>query len=306
MNYLPLMLLLSIPGQAATDPAFTCTVSKRVVSQGESVEAKTWAPPIDWGHQWTYHWSATAGELNEHGSTAIWDFTDAASGRATVHISARSDGGVQKDCAASVFIEGSVASRGDRFSRRFLLVRGQSEPSGYGLYSYVVLTPAGDDQDAKDRNRRLLEIWKNTVVQLTALERKEPKTALNGIFVPVDLPNDRDPDVDWLLKHYDYARADHLLLNVKGEHKPGPYLISSKLPLTKEARQKQLVLGAWWAPSSTIEFWFAAFVDQGQQEQFDQTSAFDMFNLKMRTIVGEITKDFPRSKEAVTILLQEK
>jgi len=296
---LRLMLgLVFVTAVECADLPLACTPTKPVVGEGESVEVKAWPPP---GH-WDFEWSSATGQVDARGRNAIWDLTGAPGGEHTIRVGATRQGADHLTCDARVFVEGQTTARGDRFSRRFLLVSGRTEPKEYGLYSYIVLTPPGADKDAKERNRKVLETWKSKVLQMTALERKESKARLNGIFVPVDRTAD-DPDVAWIEQHYDYSRADHLLLNVPGIRTSGPYLISSLHPLTGRVIKRRLILDASWAPSSTIEFWFSEFTNQAAQERFDVPGTFDLFNLKLRTIVGVLAEGLPHAREALASIM---
>src|SRR5438105_7609791 len=139
-----------------------CTPAKPVAAEGESIEVKAWAPPGNWD----FEWSSATGQVDARGRNAIWDLTAAPNGEHTISVAATRQGAARLTCFARVFVEGQTSSRGDRFSRRFLLVRGLAEPKDYGLYSYVVLTPPGADKNSKDRNRKVLETWKSRVLQL--------------------------------------------------------------------------------------------------------------------------------------------
>lgn len=283
----------------ASELPLVCIPSKPVAAAGDSVELTAWAPP----GTWQYDWSAGIGNVSGRGSSVIWDLSGAPSGEHFIRLSATRAAVATLHCQARVFVERKTDSRGDVFSRKFLLGPGQSEMKGYGLYSYVVLTPAGTDKVAMARNRKVLEEWKAKILSLSALERKEPVGKLNAIFVPVT-QNTADPDLDWLEKHYDYRRADHLLQRIPGNYTNGPYLISSPRPLSsRKANERLLILDASWATPSTVAFWFSAFTNQAAQERFDVPGNLVLFNLKLRTIISVLAEGIPHAKEALASIV---
>lgn len=276
-----------------------CTPNRPVANEGDSVLVSAWPPP----GEWVFDWSVKTGQVESGtGRNAVWDLSGVPSGEHEINVSATRPGSSSLTCRARLFVERKTDSRGDKFSRRFILGPGQLELKNYALYSYVVLAAPGTDKEAKERNRKLLEVWKNKTLQMSALERKESTNKLNAIFVPVDQPN-IDTDIAWIEKHYDYNRADRILMNVPGVHTGGPYLVASMSPLTSEKSNRILVLDASWAPPSTIEFWYSAFANQAAQERFDEPNRMDFFNLKLRTMISVLAEGLPQAKEALASII---
>ncbi|MBZ5623675.1 MAG: hypothetical protein LAQ69_33985 [Acidobacteriia bacterium] len=297
---LALLLALASSGKAqGAENVLACAPAKPVVTEGQAVEVKAWPP----AGEWRVTWRADAGQVEARGKQAIWDLTDVASGRQIITAEAARDGAASLTCTAAVFVESRIASRGDRVTRKFLLVRGQKEPKSYGLYSYVLLTRDGGDPVAKERNRKALEIWFNKIPAISALERKESTAKLNITMVPVDSASGSQPALDWIVVHYDYNRADLLLAPLPGAHTHGPYLVSSLAPLSAGAGNRMLVLDASWAPSSTISFWMDEFLNQAAQARFDRPRTLDLFNLKLRSIIGVLAEGLPQAREALASTL---
>jgi hypothetical protein len=276
-----------------------CAPSKPVAEAGDAVQVEAWAPP---GH-WTLTWSTPVGQLSSHDRTAVWDLTDVEVGTHNITVDAERSDGRRLSCTARVFVENHFGGRGDLITRRFLLLRGTNPGTKYGLYSYVLLTPDGGNEAAKQWNRSVLDSWLRKVLPVTALERKESTTGLNATFVPVDAVPADEPDLDWVLKHFDYQRSDQLLRALVGAHTHGPYLVSAMSPLQVKYQGRLLVLDASWAPPSTIQFWMDQFVNQAGQERFDQPRAFDLFNLKLRTAIGVLAEGLPQAREALASIL---
>ncbi|MGQ0561533.1 MAG: hypothetical protein ACT443_06635, partial [Gemmatimonadota bacterium] len=116
-------------------------------------------------------------------------------------------------------------------ARKFLL-RGQSADTAYGQFSYLLFPsePATDTQ--RERYRHAIEAYLRTVSARDA-GRFFEKSEINVFYLP--LRQATRENVDSVLEYYDYARARAILTAVPGTQEQGPYLISSRVPLTTEA-----------------------------------------------------------------------
>ena len=293
-------LMIPLAGIAALAPAaglpLTCTPAKPVAIAGETIQVRAWVPKGDR----TLTWSAEEGDVSATGEIAIWDLTGVSPGPKTITVRVSGIGA----CAARVWVESRVETRGDRLTRRFLVPRGAPEPADYGLYSYIVLTPDKGGAAAKQRNRVTVEAWLSRLLAASAEERREKRAELNATFLPVDSEPGADPTTDWLLQHYDYNRADEILAAVQGKRTGGPYLVSAERPLKKDKPARYLWLDASWAPASTIPLWFDAFVNQASQERFDTPIAFERFNLNLRTILSVFAEEVPHAIGSIVAVVK--
>jgi hypothetical protein len=298
VNRLVTLLFLGCVMCAAADLPFVCTPAKVVVGDEESIQVSAWLPE----GSWAFAWKSSAGTVISDGPRAVWNLTGVEAGERTIEVSATGAGGKTLTCSARVWVEKGVEIRGDRVARRFLLSPAGQEPDDYGLYSYVLLTPDAGDPVARNRNLEAIRSWFTRYMPSVAAERMRSRSALIAAFVPTTEEAANDPDADWVFGHYDYRRADRLLASLDFRRTGGPYLVAQKQPLSKGAVKPALILDGGWAPPSTIRFWMQAFYGQSFQERFDQPRSFDLFNLKLRTIISVFAQQVPQAAGSVISL----
>ena len=281
----------------ATDFPLTCTPAKPVASNREAIEVTAWAPQGS-----TFTWTARDGELDPHGERVIWDLSDTSSGPKTITVTTTQPGNAPQTCTVTVWVEKGLETRGGWLPRRFLLSPKTRETAEYGLHSYVLLAPDAGSAAVRDRNREAIRSWFSQYLPSTDAERVSKKAQLNATYVPVSAEPPDQPDPDWVLSHYDYNRADEWIAELGLKRTGGPYLVSSKHPLSGSQKRPVLVLDGSWAPPSTIQFWLRAFWAQSFQQNFDEPRALDMFNLKLRTILSVFSRDVPQAFASMVTL----
>jgi hypothetical protein len=253
---------------------------------------------------WKFQWRAEAGEVTASGFNAIWNLDEVSPGPTTITVTASTAAGATHTCTVRIWVERSVVTRSDRLTRRFLIVPEQPEPSDYGLYSYLLLTPDAGDANRRKRNLAALEAWRNRLLVASAQERKTRMPELNATFVPVKVEPQGDPDSGWILENYDYNRADEILAALRMKRTGGPYMISATRAVKKQKPDRFLWLDASWAPPSTIPLWLNAFVNQASQEQFSQPRAFERFNLHLRTIISVFAEEVPQAAGSIIAVIR--
>jgi hypothetical protein len=278
----------------------TCTPSKPVADPIETIQVRAWAP----GRMWKFQWKAEAGEVTANGFNAIWDLDEVSPGPRTITVTASTASGTTHTCTVRIWVELGVRTRGDRLTRRFLILPEQPEPPDYGLYSYLLLTPDAGDANARKRNLAAVDAWLNRLLVASAQERNNSMSELNATFVPVKAEPPGDPDGGWILENYDFNRADEILAALKTKRTGGPYMISATGPVKKQKPDRFLWLDASWAPPSTIPLWLNAFVNQASQEQFSQPIAFERFNLHLRTIISVFAEEMPRAAGSIIAVIR--
>lgn len=121
---------------------------------------------------------------------------------------------------------------------RSLLVRGDYEERGFGLYSYLLLGA----RPTVDTRGRYLELVRAIILRA---ERTTDmigvgfsKSEINVFYFPVVRQPTRPATIDevaeWIITYYDYARARRIL-DFAGiaSHGSGPYLLASLTPLSR-------------------------------------------------------------------------
>jgi len=213
----------------------------------------------------------------------------------------------------------------------------QTEGADYGLYSYI-LFGSRPESPASEQWLRYLEAISAYLDVPTAAEvsRLVPASRMNISFLPVtcydrELPGltrmfhfDRERLAMHEMEHrasgnvsnhesspresacilvgsYDYARAQVLLSVLSGPHLGGPYIVSSKLPLSKiqTLPPQYLYQDLSAVPPKLIRLWVKEFMAQAQEEEFWKTRTKEQFILRLRTAIGVASDQLPDFGSAV-------
>ncbi len=88
-------------------------------------------------------------------------------------------------------------------------------------------------------------------------------------------------DPDWILQHYDFARARTFLAKAVPNSKPGIYILSSLLPLSK-SKPPYLIEDLSAATPALAAQWVEAFINEAAQEHSWNTSSIASLADQMR------------------------
>lgn len=279
-----------------------CSVEKPVVQEGGSVAVRAWV--ISARDQTPeYVWTTTTGKISGAGQEGHWGFAGVSPAsrpyEATVRITLPT--GVAASCSVKVIVENNAQqrARGKETGRSFL-IKDKNEVKGYGLYSYLLL---GAPPTASNRERyvRTIETFLSTIVEIIALEDYIKRSQLNVTYLPVvDVPTPK-PSADWILEHYDYARARSLLNLLPGNSREGPYFISVLKPLEWDAGAPSQYLfqdmSAVPANTDLISWWVREFLNQAAQERFWEARTAGSLVLKLRTTIAALAIGLPDVKK---------
>jgi hypothetical protein len=139
----------------------------------------------------------------------------------------------------SVQSDSSAHGGGATWTRRrtgyAYLLRGGSEESGYGLYSYILF----DHHPTAEEYDRFVALLVAVLARPTvgSLERYVSRQHINVTEIPLDvdrtaaIPQWPSPEqypkmADWILDNYDYGRATAILGSLPQRAGPGPVIIS--------------------------------------------------------------------------------
>ena len=282
-----------VSSQNALPQSVSCTAEKPVVLPKEAIHVRLWMAQSGGARQ--YVWTATGGHIEGQGTTALWDFTDAQPGyyNAIVRYPDVSGTGT---CTTQVVVEEGSGGRGsNRETGHDLLVKNSPEGEGYGLYSYVLLSAPPDD-NSRERCLKLMEAFLQKAPAIADLEKYFDHKQLNITYVPVDASPRTPPSAQWLLDHYDYARARFLMHGLPGSHAEGPYIVSSLQPLGKaEAASSGPCLSQDLSsvPPHLVSLWVNEFFNQAAQERFWEENSGKKLTLKLRTAIGILAAGLP-------------
>ena len=309
MNKLLLSPLISIAlACAATQAhaqALVCNADRPVARVGESVELRVF------GSDKAPAWEVSAGRLEGSGPRAQWHLPES-TGKLSASVTAPG----QATCALSVFVLGSERTPSPapapppttaRETGTLWLVRGQQEPAGYGLYSYFLL---GSAPDGKSRERVLaaIEAFLALSPSLASLDELLERGQLNANHMPVDAPPpSARPSAQWVLEHYDHARARSILARIDASLRQGPYLVSmgapagSRAPLAGPMLRQDLSA----VPPHLVGDWYRLFLNQAAQERhWDKGQTLQEVGVRMRTVIGVLALGLPDVQAGVTRWVQ--
>lgn len=187
-----------------------------------------------------------------------------------------------------------------------ILVSGQKEESGYGLYSYALIsTPphTGDLPKYKAYLKALLEL-----PTAASYEQYVPRKRINITYLPLKrlLPGwetmSLDEQVDFALNNYDYARAGVMLASLDKRTGPGPVIISL-LTALNPARHPHPVLTVdlTTAQPDVMVSFVSYFKNQAAKDRFWEESALSHFSVELRNGLAIAATGLGMSKDAVSM-----
>ena len=279
-----------------------CSADKPVVQEGGTVVLRAWAV-FPKGESPDYHWTVTTGKVTGGGREVRWDFAAVSSDPhpfgATVKVT------LPENKSASCFLQVFVAERersGERETGRSFLVKGKKEIEGYGLYSYLLLGARPVDSN-RERFVKTVEAYLGRIEEVTKLQDYIPPGKLNVAYLPLEITPVSNPSADWILDHYDYARARALLDLVPGTHREGPYIVSALKPLgSGDSTSQYLFQDLSAVPAGggdLISWWIREFLNQAAQERFWEPRTAESLVLKLRTTIAVLATGFPVVQEGL-------
>jgi hypothetical protein len=301
------LLVLAPPAPARADSVrLACSPERPVAPVGATIALRAWAASPD-GAAIRYAWDATGGRLVPDGATARWTLTDMRPGRYAASVRAVAPSGAESECIVRVVVTAPAPRpRGDRPPSResgsAALLPEQREAPGYGLYSYLLL---GAPPAAASRARCLeaIEAYWSLVPEIQHLERYVPRAELNVIHLPLTEAPGPAPSAEWLLAHYDYARARSLLRRLDSQRRDGPYLVSVLRPLGEApphaSGARHLFQDLSAVPSHLVREWVKEFVNQAAQERFWEERTAAGLVLRLRLTLGVLSLGLPEVRQAV-------
>jgi hypothetical protein len=188
-----------------------------------------------------------------------------------------------------------------RVTGRSVLAPGAVEAPGYGLYSYILFGNPPDEM-SRDRYMKTIEAYLSLIPDLTALEKYAKPSELNATYVPIDVEPPMSVSAEWVLHHYDYARAVILLRALPGSRADGPYIVSSLKPLTgsESLTGDYLLQDLSSVPSDLVADWVKLFINQASQQRFWETRSGSLLALRLRTAVGVLAIGLPDVQKSLT------
>lgn len=276
-------------------PLVVCSIDKPFVREGEAVTLRAWATSPS-GESPKYLWTVRTGKILGRGPEVRWDLAGVSSAphpfEATV--TATFSTSVLATCSVQVIV--AEHERGERETGRAFLIKGTQEVKGYGLYSYLLLGSRPIESN-RERYVKTIEAYLDRIEDVTQLQDYIPHGKLNVAYLPLEIAPVARPSPNWILEHYDYARARALLDLLPGSLREGPYIVSLLKPLSSGGPASQYLFQNLSAvPTGNgdlISWWVREFLNQAAQERFWEPKTAESLVLKLRTTIALLATGLP-------------
>jgi hypothetical protein len=289
----------------ADAPVVACSADKVAVSPGGVVILRAWAP-VPAGRTPRYEWEAPVGQLEGRGQEVRWNLAGLRPGTfaAAVRVA---DGPHVSECIVRVIVTQGPAGPRDltqpaRETGRSLLLAGESEAPGYGLYSYLLFGSQPADE-ARERCRQAIEAYWGLIPEIASLEQYVKRKELNIAYLPVRTLPGQPLSSAGVLENYDYARARSLLRYVPGANREGPYILSVLKPVADSAGadvlRPHIFQDLSRVPPPLVANWVREFLNQAAQERFWEERTAESFALRLRATVAVLGMALPEVKKAL-------
>jgi len=290
---------------ASAQAEMVCLPSAPSAQVGSSVTLNAWYGGAK-GVKPEFKWSVTTGAIHSENGVTTWDLKGADPGATYADVDAMVNGAKAATCEIQLVVEvegEEPKHRGPgatiQMSGRGFLTASQSEPDGFGLYSYILFgsRPAAADRDRYiailDAALRLLKPTNDLVTRIKAFQ-------LNSTWLPITSLPASDPDSKWLVDNYDYTSAAVFLARAGIKNPDAIYLLSVRSPLSKAAPTPPfLKQDLSHVPADLASTWVTLFINQAAQERFWDSNTFAGVVAKMRLAIALTAQGVPNVKTAM-------
>ncbi len=276
-------------------PSLVCSVDKPVVWPRDVIALRAWIPSQLSARQ--VEWAIGVGRLIGHGSKVKWDFKDVEPGTYSSTVRVTDPEGNISECSVEVIVRKRTGERPlPRLTGSSYLAQCEREEAEYGLYSYFLFA-SPPSEATRERYEKALEAYLTLIPAVVSLEQVETvqRSELNITYLLVDVEPESRPGVEWVLEHYDYARARVLMRALGGVYSDGPYIVSSLKPLTgvSELSGNYIFQDLSSVPPHLISMWIREFLSQAAQERFWKKRTARQLVLNLRTTLGIMGEGAP-------------
>lgn len=305
-----------------------CLTDRPAVTEGGNTNLQVWATTRDGEplrRPVSFSWQTTEGTIQGSGSEMQWNLSSVRivpgelHKKVTATVKASAAGLGEASCAVEVFIgkrnpaggeDPSTGTRGGLITGRRFLLSTETELSGYGLYSYLLLSAKPQGEEETNRYLKTLEASLQIINKLDDLGRHVRPGQLNATHIPVtELPKGKEDDPDFakkVLAVYDFARAQVLLNKFEKTYDRGPYLISVKTALAPASQPVPIYIFQNFtgvvpdlAARGVRDFAFLAAQERTWTEQSMRVLAF-----RSRNLVAIAGKETPKVASGLKAMIQ--
>lgn len=253
-------------------------------------------------------WSSDVGSVKRDGARWQWTLTNAEAGIHRAEFRAQGAATTAPPlCGVDILVVlPAIELRNGTGPRTMpeLLTPDERELPGFGLYSYIIL--GAPDAANRERHLRLIEAYLNFpdaarleryLSRIRKVRGEEVRRTLNATSL---LVTERAPETiiakwnardfrsvaEWILGHYDHARAQALFRRMGRNMQRGPYIISSLSPLGDSKTSELLLQDQSPVPATLVELWVKEFLFQSAQEKSWERRSVDAMAGRVRTMVA--------------------
>jgi hypothetical protein len=196
------------------------------------------------------------------------------------------------ECDVRVSVEPDPNTRGpgDLVAFAFLFPKGK-ESNDYGLYSYLLFGARPHEKSAAVYRSVVVEYLRTMpeigrFVQVLEKGDSSLRKQINVSYLPLKRFKKSKDTVAAVLANYDYERAKKILSRLPGTHRAGPYLVSSRTPLTDQAATARgyMVHDISRVEPSKVPLYVETFLNQAAQERFGAQWNPQLWVLELRTL----------------------
>ena len=206
----------------------------------------------------------------------------------------------------------------DLYTARHFLTGVQSEQKGYGLYSYL-LFPAPPTSEEKGRYEAAIRAFL-AYPPLPSMQALLPRETLNIFYLMLERPPTKsvtrcllqncypvsDVDIDWILSHYNYARAQIILRRVSSDNlQNGPYIVTftdsvAILPVlpNNPIDEKALFQDLSSVPPHLVRVWVEVFIENATGKGSSYKQNLRELLLHLETALENYAQGIPEVIEA--------
>jgi hypothetical protein len=195
----------------------------------------------------------------------------------------------------------AAAPEPPQITARDFLTPYESEEPGYGLYSYLLFGVNTTDKGEREKYLETITVYLIMIDAVADVERYTSKANINITYLPLTEEPPSKPTPEWVLEHYDFARARVLLDKVKKGLINGPYIISVAEPLTTSGipAGHHLFQDLSIVPADIVQYWVKAFMEQSSEEDFWEPRTATQWLLRLRTSIAIAAIGIPNISDSL-------
>lgn len=300
-------------------PTMALSANPTNVGHGEVVTLTASCSSPDNAPVTVSNWTATGGNISGTRNTATLDTAGVPPGTITISAACSDSRGMNASASTEVSVGApppppppTIVDTGRDF-----LLPGDVEKEGYGMYSYLLWwnMPVQDDRSRfiniisafmlmpKISMEEGSEKVVNSVGQLTEPASTIPRPQLNVAYIPLNSTSTGTPSAEWILDHYDIARARILLAKLPRRYRSGPYIVSTLLRLSHGLPPDRHYLfqnlSSRAVSSDLADAWVRQFQEQVQTQEYWQPNEIRTFVLSLRAKVADLATDIPQARAGI-------